>query len=126
MLESLIHAIGHQVVLELERSSEYSPALPDTPLGRRSRQRRHSLLACVTRQGPSNVLVFESTVRGGDDQAVSDVDVIVGVEKGTGLSASEALRKDRSGLLGVSDDVAPSDSLRPRIRQEVNREAVLL
>lgn len=89
--------------------------------------------SAVTRYSPARPAMaratfsfFGSTVRGGDDQAVSDVDLIVDVEKGTGLSASEALRKDRSESLGVSDDVAPSDSLRPRIRQEVNREAVLL
>ena len=86
MLARLIRATGHRLVLELERSSEYSPGLPDTPLGRRLRQRRHSILACAARHGASNVRVFGSTARG-EDQAEGDVDVIVDLEKGTGLFA---------------------------------------
>ena len=125
MLARLIRATGHRLVLELERSSEYLPGLPDTPLGRRLRQRRHSILACAARHGASNVRVFGSTARG-EDQAGSDVDLVVDLEKGTGLFALEALRRELSEMLGVSVDVAPSDSLRPRIRQEVEREAIQL
>ncbi len=124
-LERLVRATGHRLVLDLERSSDYPPGLPDTPLGRRLRQRRRSVLACAARHGASNVRVFGSTARGEDWQD-SDVDLVVDLDKGTGLFALEALRRELSEILGVPVDVAPSDSLRPRVRVEVEREAIPL
>ena len=124
-LERLVQATGHRLVLELERSSDYPPGLPDTPLGRRLRQRRRSILACAARHGASNVRVFGSTARG-EDQPDSDVDLVVELDRKTGLFALEALRRELSEILGVSVDVAPSDSLRPRVREEVEREAIPL
>lgn len=122
-LERLVRATGHRLVLDIERSSDYSPGLPDTPLGRRLRQRRRSILACAALHGASNVRVFGSTARG-EDRPDSDVDLVVDLSKGTGLFALEALRRELSEILGVPVDVAPSDSLRPRVRQEVEREAI--
>ena len=124
-LERLVHATGHRLVLELERSSDYPPGLPDTPLGRRLRQRRRSILACAARHGASNIRVFGSTARG-EDQPNSDVDLVVDLDRKTGLFALEALRRELSEILGVSVDVAPSDSLRSRVREEVEREAIPL
>ncbi|MBU6515035.1 MAG: helix-turn-helix domain-containing protein [Acidobacteriota bacterium] len=124
-LERLVQATGHRLVLELERSSDYSPGLPDTPIGRRLRQRRRSILACAARHGASNIRVFGSTARG-EDQPNSDVDLVVDLDRKTGLFALEALRRELSEILGVSVDVAPSDSLRSRVREEVKREAIPL
>lgn len=125
MLERLIRATGHHLMLDLERSGDYSPGLPDTPLGRRLRHRRRSILACATLHGASNVRVFGSTARG-EDRPDSDVDLVVDLDKGTGLFALEALRRELSEILGVPVDVAPSDCLRPRVREEVEREAIPL
>ncbi|NNN00549.1 MAG: nucleotidyltransferase family protein [Acidimicrobiaceae bacterium] len=94
-------------------------------MGRRLRQRRRSILACAARHGASNVRVFGSTARG-EDQPNSDVDLVVDLDRKTGLFALEALRRELSEILGVSVDVAPSDSLRPRVREEVEREAIPL
>ena len=67
--------------------------------------------------------VFGSIARG-EDQPNSDVDLVVDLEKGTGLFALEALRRELSKILGAPVDIAPSDSLRPRVREEVEREAI--
>jgi predicted nucleotidyltransferase/DNA-binding XRE family transcriptional regulator len=124
-LERLVRATGHRLVLNLERVNDSPAGLPDTPLGRRLRQRRRAVLACAARHGASNVRVFGSTARG-EDRPDSDVDLVVDLDKGTGLFALEALRREFSKILGVSVDVAPSDSLRPRIRETVEREAIPL
>jgi predicted nucleotidyltransferase len=50
--------------------------------------------------------------------------LLVDLDKGTGLFTLEALRRELSEILGVPVDVAPSDSLRPRVREEVEREAI--
>ena len=124
-LERLVRATGHRLVLDLERTNEYPRGIPDTPLGRRLRQRRRSVLACAARHGASNVRVFGSAARG-EDQAESDIDLVVDLDRRTGLFSLEALRRELSEILGVSVDVAPSDSLRPRVREAVEREAVQL
>ena len=122
-LERLVLATGHRLVLDVERSSDCPPGLPDTPLGRRLRQRRRSILACAALHGARNARVFGSTARG-EDRADSDVDLLVDLDKGTGLFTLEALRRELSEILGVPVDVAPSDSLRPRVREQVEREAI--
>jgi predicted nucleotidyltransferase/DNA-binding XRE family transcriptional regulator len=124
-LERLICATGYRLILDLERSSDYPPGLPNTPLGRRLRQRRRSVIACAARHGASNVRVFGSTARG-EDQPDSDIDLVVDLDRKVGLFELEALRRELSEILGVSVDVAPSDSLRPRVREEVEREATPL
>ncbi len=124
-LERLIRATGHRLVLDLERSGEYPSGIPDTPLGRRLRQRRRSVLACAVRHGASNVRIFGSVARG-EDQTESDIDLVVDLDRRTGLFSLEALRRELSEILRVSVDVAPSDSLRPRVREVVEREAIPL
>jgi len=104
MLERLVRATGHHLVLDLERSAIIRP-VSRHPLGRRLRQRRRSILACATLHGASNVRVFGSTARG-EDRPDSDVDLVVDLDKGTGLFALEALRRELSEILGVPVDVA--------------------
>ncbi len=105
--------------------SVYSPSLPDTPLGHQLRKSRYAILDCAARHGTSNIRVFGSAARG-EDGPDSDVDFVVDVGKGTGLFALEALRRELSEILGVSVDVAPSDSLRPHVRAEIERDAIPL
>lgn len=122
-LERLVLATGHRLVFDLERSSDCPPGLPDTPLGRRLRQHRRSILACAALHGANNVRLFGSTARG-ENRPDSDVDLVVDLDEGTGLFSLEALRRQLSEILGVPVDIAPSDSLRPRVRVEVEREAI--
>ena len=99
--------------------------LPDTPLGRRLRQRRKALLTCAGRHGATNVRVFGSVARG-EDHPGSDVDLVMDLAPGTGLFELEALRRELAEILGVPVDVAPSDSLRPRVRAAVEQDGVPL
>ena len=124
-LSRLIEATGHHLVLELEREQDTPPGLPDTPLGRRLRHHRKAIVACVTRYGASNVRVFGSVARG-EDRPDSDIDLVVDLAPETGLFALEHLRRELTDLLSTAVDVVPSDSLRPRVRREVERDAVPL
>ena len=124
-LERLISATGHRLVLQLERDPDAPSGLPETPLGRRLRQHRRAVVACAARHGATNVRVFGSVARG-EDRTDSDIDLVVDIAPRTGLFALEALRRELADLLGTGVDVAPSDSLRPRVRREVERDAVPL
>jgi hypothetical protein len=124
-LERLVAATGHRMVIGLERDPAAPSGLPDTPLGRRLRQRRKAVLACATGHGATNVRVFGSVARG-EDGPNSDVDLVMDVAPRTGLFELGALRRELTTILGVRVDVAPSDSLRPRVQAEVERESVPL
>ena len=75
-LERLIAATGHRLDVRLESAAGARPGLPDTPLGRRLRQRRRQVLATAEKYGASNVRVFGSVARG-EDTPESDVDILV-------------------------------------------------
>jgi predicted nucleotidyltransferase/DNA-binding XRE family transcriptional regulator len=124
-LERLVAATGHRLVLQVERNPTEPPGLPDTPLGRRLRQRRRALLACAVRHGATNVRVFGSVARG-EDRPDSDVDLVVDLAPRTGLFELGALKRELTEILGVPVDVAPSDSLRPRVRAAVEHDGVPL
>jgi hypothetical protein len=124
-LSRLIEATGHRLVLDLEQEQGAPPGIPDTPLGRRLRHHRKAIVACAARHGASNVRVFGSVARG-EDRPDSDVDLVVDLKPKTGLFTLEHLRRELTELLGNRVDVVPSDSLRPRVRREVERDAVLL
>ncbi len=124
-LERLVSATGHRLVLRLENDPGIRPGLPDTPLGRRLRQRRTAVLATAHRFGASNVRVFGSVARG-EDTSDSDIDLLVDLAPGTGLLSLGGLEREISDILGTRVDIAPSDSLRPRVRAEAESEAIEL
>jgi uncharacterized protein len=124
-LSRLIEATGYYLVLKLERDEDRPFGLPDTPLGRRLRHNRKTIIACATRHGASNVRVFGSVARG-EDRPDSDIDIVVDLAPGSGLFTLEHLRRELTELLGTAVDLAPSDSLRPLVRREVEHDAVPL
>jgi len=124
-LDRLVAATGHHLVVELEPDPGVPPGLPNTPLGRRLRQRRKALVATAARFGGSNLRVFGSVARG-EDRPDSDVDVLVDLAPGTGLVGLGTLERELSGVLGVRVDVAPCDSLRRHVKEEADREAIPL
>ena len=75
-LERLIAATGHRLDVRVEPAGSARPGLPDTPYGRRLRQRRRQVLAVATKHGASNVRVFGSVARG-EDTPDSDIDILV-------------------------------------------------
>jgi len=124
-LQRLVAAAGHHMVIGLARDPEIPPGLPDTPRGRRLRQKRRALLAAAARFGASNVRVFGSVARG-DDTPESDVDLLVDLAPGTGLVALGSLQREMSRVLGVPVDLAPGDSLRRTVREGAERDSILL
>jgi predicted nucleotidyltransferase len=121
-LERLVEATGHRLSVDVVDGGAVS-GLPDTALGRRVRRRRSALLKAVQAAGADNLRVFGSVARG-DARPDSDVDLLVDMPAGAGLFALQALEGELSRILGVEVDLAPADSLKPRVRSEVEREAV--
>jgi len=124
-LGRLVAATGNRLVLGLEADPVARPGLPDTPLGRRLRQRRSAVLATAGRHGASNIRVFGSVARG-EDGPGSDVDLLIDLAPGRGLFTLGALERELSQVLGSPVDVAPSDSLRPKLKVEAEAEAIPL
>ena len=92
---------------------------------RRLKQRREEILRIAARHGAYNVRVFGSVVRG-EARPESDIDFLVDMEPGRSLLDLGGLWWDLSHLLGVEVDVVTEKGLRPRISQNVLRDAVLL
>ncbi len=124
-LARLVAATGHQLMVGLEPDGRSRPGLPDTPLGRRLRRRRTAVLETASRHGASNVRVFGSVARG-EDGPESDVDLVVDLASGTGLVGLATLERELSSVLGAAVDLAPSDSLRPAVRDAIESEAIPL
>jgi predicted nucleotidyltransferase/DNA-binding XRE family transcriptional regulator len=124
-LQRLVAATGNDLLLDLAHSADARPGLPDTPLGRRLRRRRTAVLEAAGRHGATNVRVFGSVSRG-EDRVDSDVDLLVDVAPGTGLVRLAALERELRAILRTHVDVAPADSLEPRVRAAVERDAIPL
>jgi predicted nucleotidyltransferase len=86
------------------------------------KSRRKDILAIAARNGAVNVRVFGSVARG-DDRPDSDVDFLVNLEKGRSLLDLARLLRELQTLLGTSVDVMTEAGLRPRIKDQVLREA---
>lgn len=121
-LARLVEATGHRISINIEPGNG-ARTLPDTVLGRRVRRRRAALLRAVHQAGAENLRVFGSVARG-DAGADSDVDLLVDMPAGAGLFALQTLEGELGRILGVDVDLAPADSLKPRVRAAVEREAV--
>jgi predicted nucleotidyltransferase/DNA-binding XRE family transcriptional regulator len=124
-LAKLVEATGQQLVIDVAPGSRPGPGLPDTPLGRRLRRRRRAVLDVADRYGAANVRVFGSVARG-EDTAQSDVDLLVDLHSGIGLVGLAGLARELSQLLGAPVDVVPADGLKPRVKANVEAEAISL
>jgi uncharacterized protein len=124
-LERLIAATGHRLEIRLEPAPDARPGLPDTPLGRRLRQRRRQVLAAAEKHGASNVKVFGSVARG-EDTPESDIDILVNLSPRSSLVTLGRLERELSDVLGMPVDVVPAEGLRPAVRAEAEEEAIPL
>ena len=87
--------------------------------------RRDEILHIAARHGADNVRVFGSVVRGQDD-AESDIDLVVDLQPGRSLLDLGGLWWDLNEALQVRVDVITENGLRESIRQRVLSEAVPL
>jgi len=87
--------------------------------------RRSEILSLAARHGASNVRVFGSVARGEDD-AASDIDILVDLEPGRSLFDLGGLLTDLTALLERDVDVVTEKGLRPALRERVLQEAIAL
>lgn len=125
MLERLVAATGHDLLIDFVPSDTPTRGLPDTPLGRKLRRRRRAVIKAASDRGARNVRVFGSVARGEDTDA-SDIDLLVDLDRGVGLVALAGLKRELTELLHTDVDVVPADTLKQRVRREVLAEAVPL
>jgi predicted nucleotidyltransferase len=83
------------------------------------------LIAAAESHGASNLRVFGSVARG-EDGPDSDVDLLVDFAPGTGLFGLATLERELEEILHVDVDLAPADSLKPRVPADAEREAIPL
>lgn len=87
---------------------------------------QHGAVMRLARQhGATNVRLFGSAIRDEEHEG-SDLDLLVEMEPGRSLLDHVALKQDLEDLLGCKVDVVTEQSLHPRIRERVLREAVSL
>lgn len=96
-----------------------------SPLGRILLRHRDAILDLALNHNVTNVRVFGSVVRGEDD-AASDIDLLVDLAAGADLFDISALRIELERLLRHPVDVIPSRLLKPRLAADVLSEAVEL
>jgi len=84
---------------------------------------RADVLRLAARRGVIDVRVFGSVARGEADQA-SDIDFLVRIAPGRSLLDLGGFLMDLQDLLGRRVDVVTERGLRPRLREQVLREAI--
>jgi len=87
--------------------------------------RREEILRTAEKYGAYNVRVFGSVARGEED-AQSDVDLLVDMEPGRSPFGRGGLRTDLHAVLGRDVDVVTEKGLRESIRNQVLSEVVTL
>jgi predicted nucleotidyltransferase len=89
------------------------------------KERREDILQLAQKHGARNIRVFGSVARGEADEK-SDIDLLVDMEPGRSLLDMGGLLMDLRDLLGRNVDVVTVRGLKPRIREQVIKEAVAL
>ena len=85
--------------------------------------KRQDILRIAAKHGVRSIRVFGSVARGEADEQ-SDVDFLVEMEPGRSLFDMGGLLMDLRELLGRNVDVVSVRGLKPRIREQILREAV--
>ena len=87
--------------------------------------KRSEILRIAAEHGARNLRVFGSAARG-EDEASSDIDLLVDFDPGTSLLTHARLIVALEDLLGRKVDVAPEKSLKQRLRDRILSEALPL
>lgn len=123
----IAQAIGRSQpeVSRLIRSYRNRRFVPRSRLGRLLTRNRDQVLALARSHRVSNVRVFGSVARG-DDDAASDIDLLVDLEPGADLLDLAGLEVELQDLLGRRIDLVPARMLRPHVAPKALEEAVAL
>jgi len=125
MLSKLVEASGHRLRVDLVAEPGQRRGLPDTPMGRRLRHLRRSIIDAAERRGATNVRVFGSVARG-DDTSASDVDLLVDLRGDVGLLGLLGLEREIAETLKRDVDVVPAANLKVGLASQVLAEAIPL
>src|SRR5499425_2111054 len=87
---------------------------PSSPLGRVLARHRDEVIALARAHNVTNVRVFGSVVRGEDD-ATSDIDLLVDLAPGADLFDLAALEVELKRLLGHPIDIVPARMLKAHV-----------
>ena len=123
-LVALVQAAGLDLHIELRRPPSPLRRLSG-PLGQRVRKERAHLVRTAARYGVSNLRVFGSVARGQED-ADSDVDMLVDVPEDLGLLGLGRLRAELETTLQAQVDLVPADGLKPQLRTVIDSELIPL
>ncbi len=88
-------------------------------------ERRPQIVALAERYRASEVRVFGSVARG-DATEASDVDLLIRTRDGCSLLDLGGLLEDLQDLLECRVDLVTEDGLKPRLREQVLKEAIAL
>ena len=88
-------------------------------------QNREKILKIAANYGAYNVRVFGSVARG-EETPQSDIDFLVDMQPGRSLLDLGGLLYDLQELLQTDVDVVTENGLRPRIKEGILKEAVVL
>jgi hypothetical protein len=86
---------------------------------------RTEVLRIAAHHGARNLRIFGSVARN-EDEAASDIDILVDLEPGRTLLDLVAVKQDLEDLLGREIDVLTEAALSPYLRDAVLKEAVRL
>jgi predicted nucleotidyltransferase len=86
---------------------------------------REEIRSIVASHGGGRVHLFGSAARG-DENAESDIDLLVDLPERTGILSIGAIARDVERLLGTEVDVVPESTLDPSKRRRILAEAVEL
>jgi uncharacterized protein len=112
-------------VSRLIRAYRAARFTPSSRLGRLLRTHRDEILAIAKEHKASNVRVFGSVARG-EDEASSDIDLLVDLAPDADLMDLAGLNIDLQRLLGHPVDVVPARMLKPRVAPSALADAVAL
>lgn len=123
-LRHLVQAAGFDLDLDLAPGAD--AAAPFTgPVGRRLQRRREQARRLLTERAYGSPAVFGSVARG-TDGIESDVDLLVDVPVGIGLTQLSRTAIDLEALLGVRVDLVPRAGLRASVAESIADELVPL
>ena len=120
----LLELLGLTLNFERKRSIKVAK-IPESQLGRLLLRNRSQVIRIAKDAGMTNVRVFGS-VATGTTKKRSDIDLLVDLGKNTGLIELVDANQSMSQLLGVRVDLVSAAQLKPRVRDQVLREAIVL
>ncbi|MDP9397903.1 MAG: helix-turn-helix domain-containing protein, partial [Actinomycetota bacterium] len=123
-LAGLIAAAGYDLDVVLRRRGARAPEMSG-PLGRRVRARRSELVEVAARHGVTNLRVFGSVARSEDD-AASDVDLLVDLPPNMGLLGLARLQRELENIVQARIDLVPAGDLKLEVAAQVLSDVVAL